>query len=937
MKGAMKRSGLSLAAALALAALWASPASADFGLSQISVAFTEADGSPARQAGSHPFAMTTAFRVNTRLSPSKGVQMVDGALRNLDVILPAGLVGDATALPRCETLDFLSGNRPECADGTALGTLTAVVGGSGNEGEETVPVFNLLPAPGSVVRLGFKVAEQPITVSVAASQDAPYNAVASLRNASQATEVLSSELTIWGNPADPAHDADRGACAYKNVPGNCAAGVPNRPFLTLPRSCDGPLVTTFAALSWWSGDPLHPGPPASFEADAESPSMLNCSELGFAPQISAQPTSQRAESPSGLAVDLSVADDGLVDPAGRADSDIEAALLALPEGMTANPSLAEGLATCGPADLERETPTSAPGEGCPEASKVGTVEVQTPVLEGTVLHGALYIATPDDPATQQPGAENPFDSLLALYMVVKDPVLGILIRQPGLIEPDPRTGQLLTSFEGLPPFPLSQVHVALREGGRSPLITPPACGTHTSVAALFPSGDPFEPLAVASPFEIVEGVDGGPCPPPGVRPFDPGLSAGTVNPVAASYSPFHLRLTRRDGDQDLTRFDASLPPGVLAKLAGVSQCPDSAIAAAKAKTGRVELASPSCSAASRIGTVWGGAGVGSQLTYVPGSVYLAGPVGKAPLSVVGIVPAVAGPFDVGTVVVRQALRVDPVSGVVGVDGSLSDPIPHILAGIPLRVRDIRVDVDRPDFTLNPTDCSVFATTASIWGGGLDVFSVADDRPVSRAARFQAGNCASLAFRPRLSMTMKGGTSRGQHPAFRAAYRPRPGHANLSDLVVRLPRSAFLEQAHIRTICTRVQFAADACPKAAIYGHVTAHTPLLSEPLSGPVYLRSSNNELPDLVFDLHGLIDIEASARIDSIGGGIRATFANLPDAPLSKVVLRMRGARKGLVVNSRDLCAAPSRAKLRLTAQSAKRRALRVAVRPSGCGKGKR
>ena len=934
MRAAMRRASLALCATLALGALWTTTASADFGLSQISVALTEADGSPARRAGSHPFAMTTSFRVNTKLSPSKGVQVVDGAIRNLEVTLPAGFVGNPTAVPRCETLDFLANVRPECADSTALGTLTVTLGGgTGIEGKETVPVFNLRPPPGSVAKLGFKVAEQPITFSAVPSQTSPYNVVASLRNTSQVAEVLSSQLTIWGNPADPAHDLDRGACAYENILGACAAGVPNRPFLTLPRSCDGPLVTTFAALSWWSGDPVHPGPPASFEADAESPGMVDCSRLGFGPQLSAQPTSDRAESPSGLAVDLAVDDEGLANPAGVADSDVDAALLALPEGMTANPSLAEGLGTCGPADLERETPTSAPGEGCPEAAKVGTLEVRTPILEDTVLHGALYVATPDDPATPEPGAENPFDSLLALYIVIKDPELGLLVAQPGLIEPDPRTGQLLTSFEELPPFPLSQVHLNLREGGRSPLITPPSCGTHTSVADLYPSGDPFEPLAIPSSFEITQGVDGA-CPPPGTRPFAPGLSAGTANNAAASYSPFHLRLTRRDGDQDLTRFDATLPPGVLAKLAGVSQCPDGAIAAAKAKTGRAELASPSCPAASRIGSAWGGAGVGSQLTYARGSLYLAGPVGRAPLSVVGIVPAVAGPFDVGTVVVRQALRVNPVTGVVEVDGSLSDPIPHILAGIPLRVRDIRVDVDRPDFTLNPTDCSPFATVASIWGGGLDVFSPVDDRPVSRAARFQAANCARLPFRPRLALSLKGGTRRGGHPALRMAIRPRKGDANIASLGLRFPRSAFIEQSHFRTICTRVQFAADACPEAAIYGHVTAVTPLLDEPLTGPVYLRSSSNDLPDAVADLHGLVDVEAVGRIDSVGGRLRVIVDSVPDAPISKVIVQMQGGDKGLFVNSRNLCAGPSRALVRFGAQSAKRRAMRVAVRPSGCKK---
>ena len=284
---------------------------------------------------------------------------------------------------------------------------------------------------------------------------------------------------------------------------------------------------------------------------------------------------------------------------------------------------------------------------------------------------------------------------------------------------------------------------------------------------------------------------------------------------------------------------------------------------------------------------------------------------------VAIVPAVAGPFHVGTVVRRQALRVDPRTAEVSVDGAGSDPIPHILAGIPLSVRDIRVYVDRPEFTLNPTGCEPSQTLAQLWGGGADPFSSAEDSPVSLDSPFQVANCAKLGFKPRLSLKLKGGTKRGDHPALRAVVQPRPGDANISEAVVRLPHSAFLDQAHIRTICTRVQFAAKSCPAGAIYGHVRAFTPLLSEPLEGPVYLRSSSHNLPDLVFDLHGLVDFEAVGRIDSKDGGIRTTFTQVPDAPISKVVLSMRGGKRGLIVNSTDLCAAKHRSSAHLSAHN--------------------
>jgi hypothetical protein len=916
----------------------APPAQAAFGLSNIAVSFTEADGSPARKAGSHPFAMTTSFRVNSIEHPDKpGVNVVDGALRDLHVTLPEGFAGNPTPVPRCETIDFLTlfAGTPSCSDASAVGTLRVELGGgTGLEGESTVPVYSLVPSPGVAAKLGFFVAELPVTIDVSPALSAPYNVVASLRSTSQIAEVLGSEFTIWGNPGDPRHDRKRGRCLGTLAEDSCSTTSTVKPFIILPRSCGAPLTTKFDAVSWWSGDRFAPGPPEIFHESVQSPSMLACSSLGLDADLEVRPTTTQAEGPSGLEADLTVEDEDINAPEGRVDSDVKAVRVTLPEGMTLNPSAAEGLATCSSAQLAAETLTSAPGEGCPQASKIGTVTATTPILEDTLLKGAFFIAPQNDPTS--PGQENPFDSLLAMHLVVKDPTLGLLVRQSGRLDPDLETGQLITTFEGLPPFPLGEVKLRLREGGRSPLITPPTCGPYTTRSELTPSANPANLLTVLSGFQVVSGVGGGPCP-SGPPPFDPGFSAGTASNSAAAYSPFHMRLTRRDGDQHLTRFDATLAPGVVGKLKGIAKCPDSAIATARAKSGRAEIGSPSCPAASRLGGLWGGAGVGSQLTYVPGDLYLAGPVGKAPISVVGVIPAVAGPFDVGTVVVREALRLNPVTARVEVDGAASDPIPHILAGIPLKVRDIRADVDRPEFTLNPTSCDPMSIDASIWGGGTDLFSTVDDSPVTRSDRFQAANCSRLGFKPRLAIKLKGGTERGAHPALTAVYRPRKGDANVESIQTRLPRSAFLEQAHIRTICTRVQFAADKCPPGSVYGHVVATTPLFEEPLKGPVYLRSSNNDLPDMVLDLHGLVDVEVAARIDSVRGGIRATFPRAPDAPLTKVVLRMQGAKKGLIVNSTDLCAKRNRAKVVLGAQNGKRRAIRPVVEPQGCRGGKK
>jgi len=900
----MKRLLMFLAAAVLLAAAAAAPANAAFGFKDTDVTFTNEDGSEAIQAGVHPFAMTTTVNFNTVEDSVLKHPVPAEDPRDIEIAQIPGLVAAPEATPRCPNAVFLDPGPAECPIDTAIGTADVEVNKPG--GFESARVFNLIPPPGVLLKIGFEVLNVPLTVEVGLNQAPPYNGVVKLTNIPQVLLAYGSKVTIWGNPADPAHDAERGG----------AVKVPNVPFLTLPRACDGPLPTLFKADSWQTpGPPFAEASPLTHD-DAIPPNPMGftgCDKLAFSPSISAQPTTKAAESPTGMDFSIDVADEGLTSPTGLANSDIREAIVTFPEGMTANPSLAEGLEACSEADLTRETLRSAPGEGCPEASKIGTVEVQSPLVKES-LSGSFFLATP---------YQNPAGSLLALYMVISNPTLGIIVKQTLEVQPDPNTGQLRAIAKDIPQLPFSHLNVHLREGARSPLISPPLCGSHEVQAELVPSSG-GQPILATSSFQTITGPGASSCPPGGSQPFTPGFQAGTLNNDAGHFSPFYMRLTRRDGDRDLTKFSAKLPPGMVAKLAGTTQCSDAAIAIAKSKTGLGEQASPSCPASSLIGHALGGAGVGSQLIYVPGSLYMAGPFHGAPLSVVGIVPAVAGPFDVGTVVVRQALRIDPRTAEVRVDGEASDPIPHILAGIPLRVRDIRVYVDRPQFTLNPTSCIPSQVGAQLWG---------EAQPASIAARFQAANCAALRFKPDLALSLKGGVKRGSHPALTGTYTPRAGDANLSGLVVRLPRSAFLDQAHIRTICTRVQFAADACPAAAIYGHATATTPLLDQPLEGPVYLRSSDHNLPDFVADLHGLVDFEAVARIDSIKGGIRASFEDLPDAPITKVVVQMQGAKKGLIVNSRNLCGHKSHASIEMSGHNGRRHTSKPQVRAS-CGK---
>jgi hypothetical protein len=522
-------------------------------------------------------------------------------------------------------------------------------------------------------------------------------------------------------------------------------------------------------------------------------------------------------------------------------------------------------------------------------------------------------------------------------MVLRNSVRGLLIKRPLKVVPDPRTGQLVTSLDDIPPLPFSHFNFHFKEGARAALVTPATCGRYETVSKFYSYSDPNNPRTAIAPFEITEGVAGEPCPPGGAPPFEPFFEAGSLNNNAKSFSPFNMRLLRNDGDQDMTKFSAILPPGVLGKLAGVSKCSDAAIEAAKAKTGRQEQASPSCPANSLIGHTLAGAGVGDALTYVKGQLYLAGPYHGAPLSVASVTPALAGPFDAGTVVVREALTLNPVTAEVEVDGAASDPIPHILKGIVLKVRDLRVRVDRPEFIVNPTSCDPSSAKSTLFGGFLDVFSPADDVPADLSTRYQAANCLNLGFKPNLKLKLRGGSKRGDHPGLKAVLRTRPGDANIAGARVTLPRSAFLEQSHIRTICTRVQYAAEQCPKGSIYGHAKAITPLLDEPIEGPVFLRSSSNKLPDLVIGLKGIVNVDISSRIDSFNGGIRNTFDVVPDAPVSEFTLTLQGGKKGLIVNSRDLCEGKtSRATIRFRAQNGRARTLRPQMKPRCGGKGK-
>jgi hypothetical protein len=924
---------LSVVALLALGAA-SLPASAQaFGIETFSVNATEENGSLDRMAGTHPYALTTEINFKQSASSEPGGPYTEGDLKDLHIELPSGLIENPSAIPTCTQLSFntprqspfqesLSGE--SCPDDTQIGVValhTSFEGGS----TRYFGIFNLAPPTGVPSEWGFSAFGNPTTfIPHLRSAEGEYGITLSAVNFSQRFDLYGMRLTLWGAPWLINHDNERGNCLNEEDPadhfgepgmllssykaGTCSVGGdpntnPPKAYLTLPESCTGLLDFSTGADSWQD--------PATLVSESwHQPGELEgCERLDllFSEFTSTQPTSTTASTPTGLDFSFESRDEGLTEPTHPAPSQAKTAVLTLPEGMTINPSLGAGLGICTPAQYAAEAPSSVPGTNCPNSSKIGDVSVQSPLFEGP-LQGSIFLAEP---------FQNPFGSMLALYLVARSPQRGVIVSVPGELTANTASGQLTATFEDLPQLPYSRFSVQFRSGQRAPLITPAGCGQYPTRTELMPWPAPEVARHVGSQFSISSGIGNGPCP-TGAAPFQPLGVAGTINPQAGAYTPFYLRLTRTDSEQEITSYSAVLPPGLLGKIAGIPFCPDAAIEAAKAMSGTATEEHPSCPAASEIGHTVSGFGVGGALAYAPGGLYLAGPYHGAPLSIVAIDSAKVGPFDLGTIVVRSAIEVNPISAQVSIDSRGSDPIPHIVDGIPLHLRDIRVYISRPDFTVNPTSCQPFSIDSSLTGSAAP-FTNPADVTATTSDPFQVLFCSELGFAPGLRLNIAGNTRHGGFPTLKAVVTPHAGNANIASAAVTLPPSIFLEQRHIRAICTRPEAETEACPDASAIGTARAETPLLGTPMEGTVYLRASSRTLPDIFTVLHGDgIRIVLEGHVDSHRNGIRATFEGLPDAPVTRFVMTIFGGRKhGLLVNSKNLCGAPQIANARLVGQS--------------------
>jgi hypothetical protein len=920
-------------------------ASPPFGKLGFDSTLSDSSANPYTEAGGHPYQFVTEFSFATYstavphspgdISPltwwRTGTQPV-GDPKEIGSELPPGLIANPQAVPHCALADYFA---QECALKDQVGVLGVRLFSYTESAIHYLdPVYNLQPTGAYPGELGATIGGLPLVLITAGVRSGSDYGVSAISTAGEAG-LSRARLTLWGVPADSGHDALRvGECSSSDTAEfpldfqsaeeferSCEitrpphpAGVAPTPFLTMPTECSGKRLPMIGNYITWE----EPGQFA--EAKAEFEAVSGCSNLSFEPTIEALPTSNRADSPSGLRFHLHVPQNE--DPEGRATPSLKEAVVQLPAGLTVNPSSGNGLEGCSPAEVGLATPvgvtpahfTEAPAH-CPDASKIGIAEVKTPLLQ-TPLGGIppapgrvgnVYLATPH---------QNPSGSLLAGYIVLEGE--GLIIKLAGMIETDPQTGQIIGKFLENPQTPFEDFNLEFFGGAKGDLRTPAVCGKYETTSTLTPfsapeSGPPAEPKAT---FETEAAAqEGESCATEAARrPYAPAFRAGTESPTAGAYSPFALKLIREDGSQELAKIDTTLPPGLVGKLAGVGECSDAALAVAATKTGKEEQANSSCPSNTEVGTVEVGAGAGPTPLYVTGHAYLAGPYKSAPLSLAIVTPAVAGPFDLGTVVVRTALYTDPFTAQIH---AVSDEIPHILEGIPLDVRSVTLKMARPNFTLNPTNCEPLAFT----GAATSVFG----QSAPLAQRFQVGGCNALKFKPKLSISLKGGTRRHTFPALKAVvtYPKQGAYANIASAQVTLPASANLEQAHIDKTCLRPQLASHTCPAASIYGHARAVSPLLDKPLEGPVYLATGfGYRLPALVADLNGQIEVLLAGKVDTgREDGIRNTFEVVPDAPVSKFTLSMFGGKKGLIVNKENICGprATTKALAKFTAQNGK------------------
>jgi hypothetical protein len=857
---------------------------AKFGVEDYEMTPEEDGGMPDTQAGSHPFQLTTTFTLN-QTADTNPVALA----KDLHFKLPPGLIGNPTPFPQCTLAQFdkrpTSGNGlNECPPQSAVGVATITINGASvliSSGADTIttPVFNLEPAVGEPARFGFSLVESPVILDTAVRTGGDYGVTVKVNNIVQTAAFIKNEVTFWGVPGDPRHDNQRGwNClqdAHESGAGPCPASEAAHPppLLSMPTSCSGkPLQTSVEAASW-----MEPGSFVTAPMSQAMPTLDGCNRLPFSPTISVAPDSQAGSTPTGLTVGIHVPQDVSLNSAGLAESQVKDTKVTLPAGVALNPAAADGLQACSEAQvaLNEDVPAK-----CPEASKVATVEIKSPLLPEPLI-GEVYLAAQN---------ANPFGSLVALYLVAEDPIAGVLVKVAGEVKPDPVTGQLVSTFRNTPQLPFEDLRLHFFGGSRAPLSSPSLCATYMTSASITPwSGNAAaEPV---STFEVLSGPNGIGCANP--LPFSPALTAGTTSIQAGGFSPFTMTMSRPDGSQNLQAIQLKMPPGLLGTLAGVKLCKEE-----QANLG-------TCGPESLIGHTTVSVGVGGNpYSVTGGEVFITEGYKGAPYGLSIVNPAKAGPFDLGKVIVRAKIEVDPITAGLTVTTDTSGPykIPTILDGIPLQIQHVNVAIDRHDFTFNPTNCSPLAVTGSLTSdqGATESLSVP----------FQITNCAVLAFKPKLTAKTNGRTSRanGASLSVKLTYPAGPFDANISKVKVDLPKQLPSRLTTLQKACPAKVFEANpaACPSASIVGHAKATTPVLPVGLEGPAYFVShGGEEFPQLIIVLQGYgttVHLVGSTFI-SKAGITSSTFKQVPDVPVGTFELTLPQGKFSALAANGNLC----------------------------------
>jgi hypothetical protein len=846
------------------------------------------EGTPGKwftQAAGHPNFAFTDFTLN-QLEAGL-IDFPDGFVKDIIVNTPEGLSVNPEALPQCTLIQLGSNSCPPASFvGTNYFTValegpptcgTYPPAGTCLNGRVAVPVYNLVPDFGVPSMVGF-LTESGITKIVGSLDPVDQHVI----------------FTISDIHAPPAGPPVVGSRLVFN--GKAGDGT----YLTMPSNC-GPGQTTTVEMD------QHAAPGVFVKkAFTTAKGAEGCPAVPFDPTIAAAPQGDFVDSPEASVVNVQIP---WTPTKPIANSYLKTATVVLPEGASLNPASANGMQACTDAQFAKGTDNPI---ACPAASKIGTVEVQAPGLPPDSLTGNVYVG---EPLSNDPSTGDQF----RIFIHAGSERYAVNVRLEGNVFPNLSTGQLTAVVDDNPQATFSSFKLRFNGGPKGTLTSPPICGPHKTTSVMVPWSGQAN-ATPSSEFTLTSDPKGGSCPATlGARKFAPTYTSKSDSNTANAYSPFRVHIGRSDGEQEVKGVDVTLPKGLSGKIAGVPYCSEAAITAAATKTGAAEQAASSCSSASQIGTTITAAGSGSNPIEISGKAYLAGPYKGAPLSMVVITPSVAGPYDLGTVVVRVALNVNPETTEITAN---SDVIPNILGGVKLDIQGIDVYLDRSGFMHNPTNCNSNAVTGSIKGGGSNPAdpAVFSSYPVKDA--YSTSDCGSLAFKPKLGVKVLGGkkgTKRRGHPNIPATLTLKESEANVAYTAVTLPKTMLLDNSHFKTICTRVQLAANACPAGAQYGTATATSPLISGDLSGPVYLVSSSDKLPNLVADLRGQVNVQLRGVISSVKGAMKTTFPAVPDAPVTKFVLKMDGGSKGLIQNSKDLCTSSRKGKLVMNGQNGK------------------